>query len=87
MDENSENYTVNPTYMEALKTIVVTQIFVLEVDGDHLFEFDQQLYRQLENYPTDIIPMFDLVATGIYKENLGQWTQNEQEDNGDNTIV
>lgn len=34
------------------------------------------MYKQLENYPTDIIPIFDLVVTGVYKElylsNAGQ---------------
>lgn len=59
--------------MSALQSIVTTEVYVLEVNGDHLFEFDQQFYRQLENYPTDIIPMFDLVATGIFKENLPHW--------------
>lgn len=38
------------------------------MDCDHIFEFDSTLYRQLENYPTDIIPIFDLVVTGLYKE-------------------
>jgi DNA replication licensing factor MCM4 len=58
---------------------------VLEVDGDHLYEYDSQLYRQLENYPTDIIPIFDLVATGIFKENLVQWGYNV--DDFDNSII
>jgi len=42
----------------------------LDVDCDHVFEFDNALYRQLENYPTDIIPIFDLVVTGLYKESF-----------------
>jgi hypothetical protein len=33
-----------------------------------VFEFDNSLYRQLENYPTDIIPIFDLVVTAVYKD-------------------
>ena len=52
-----------------------------------MYEFDQQLYRQLENYPTDIIPFFDLVATGIFKENLHSWVTNADEDFSENTII
>lgn len=41
---------------------------VLDIDCDHIFQFDQMLYRQIEDYPADIIPIFDLVVTQVYKE-------------------
>lgn len=41
---------------------------VLEINCDHLYQFDQGLYRQLEDYPCDIIPIFDLVVTQCFKE-------------------
>jgi DNA replication licensing factor MCM4 len=40
-----------------------------------MYAHDPQLYRQFEDYPTDLIPIFDLVVTQVYKEldmyNLG----------------
>jgi DNA replicative helicase MCM subunit Mcm2 (Cdc46/Mcm family) len=51
-----------------MKQINETEIYILDVNCDHIYEFDPTLYRQLENYPTDIIPIFDLVVTGLYKE-------------------
>ena len=54
---------------------------VLDIDCDHVFQFDQHLYKQIEDYPSDIIPIFDLVVTQVYKEldmyNIGG--QNEQD--------
>lgn len=80
MDENSEDYGALPFYMEQLKNINETEQYILDVNCDHVYEFDQGLYRQLENYPTDIIPIFDLVVTGLYKEHYCE--QNNNDDNG-----
>ena len=33
-----------------------------------MFDFSKVLYKQLEDYPTDVIPIFDLVATQVFKE-------------------
>ena len=66
--EEDEDYGRAPFYIERLKEIHETEQYVLEVDCDHVFEYDNALYKQLENYPTDIIPIFDLVVTGLYKE-------------------
>jgi len=30
------------------------------------------LYKQLEDYPTDVIPIFDLVAVQVFKEYISQ---------------
>jgi len=43
---------------------------VLEIDCDHIFQFDQGLYRQIVDYPTDIIPIFDLVITQLFKDEM-----------------
>ncbi len=68
MDENDDRYDKMPYYIEQLKNINETEQYILDVNCDHIYEFDQGLYRQIENYPTDIIPIFDLVVTGLYKE-------------------
>jgi len=84
--EDDEDYGRNPYYIERLKEIHETEQYILNVDCDHIFEFDIGLYRQLENYPTDIIPIFDLVVTGLYKETYLSYAnggdQNASENNG-----
>ena len=54
--------------MQRLREIHEMESYILDVDCEHLFVFDQSLYRQVENYPTDIIPIFDLVVTHLYRE-------------------
>lgn len=51
-----------PVYITLLKQIAETEDYTLDVDCSHIKEFCPQLYRQLEDYPTDVIPIFDLVA-------------------------
>ena len=41
---------------------------MLEVDCDHIFQFDPTLYRQIVDYPTDVIPIFDLMVTQAYRD-------------------
>lgn len=66
--ENDDKYMSSPFYWEKLKVLRELEENVLEVDCEHLRQFDPQLYRQLEDFPCDIIPIFDLVATAVYKE-------------------
>lgn len=73
MSDDGDNFDKLPYYIDQLKNIYETETYILDVNCDHIFEFDQSLYRQIENYPTDIIPIFDLVVTGIYKEQKNQF--------------
>jgi DNA replicative helicase MCM subunit Mcm2 (Cdc46/Mcm family) len=57
-----------PFYFEKLKELKELEETILEVDCDHIYQFDKALYRQLEDFPCDIIPLFDLVATAVYRE-------------------
>lgn len=66
--DNDAQYLRQPFYWEKLKELRELEENVLEVDCEHLRQFDPQLYRQLEDFPCDIIPIFDLVATAVYKE-------------------
>lgn len=63
-----DRYAQKPFYIQKLQQIAETEEFTLDVDCDHLFQFNEQLYRQLEDYPTDVIPIFDLVALNVFKE-------------------
>ena len=65
---DDDNFDQEPFYVQRLKEINDTEIYALEVDCEHLFEFDEAVYRQLVNYPTDIIPIFDLVVTQLYRD-------------------
>jgi DNA replication licensing factor MCM4 len=60
MDLNDEN--TRPYYISQMFTIAETQEYYLDIDCMHIHQFDKELYRQLEDYPTDVIPIFDLVA-------------------------
>lgn len=67
---NDDQFNVEPYYITKLREMQETEDFTLEVDCHHLFEFKKSLYRQLEDYPADVIPIFDLVALQVYKEHL-----------------
>ncbi|MCQ2819646.1 MAG: AAA family ATPase [archaeon] len=55
-------------YKERMTEIKDTQVFILNVDGQHLKSFDNMLYWQLINYPTEMIPIMDGVANQVYIE-------------------
>ena len=80
-DDDDQQFQRAPYYIEKLKEVRDLDGNVLDIDCDHVFQFDQMLYRQIEDYPADIIPIFDLVVTQVYKEldmyNIGG--QNDQE--------
>lgn len=57
-----DNFNVEPYYITKLKEMMETEDYTLDVDCGHLYDFNKQLYKQLEDYPADVIPIFDLVA-------------------------
>jgi DNA replication licensing factor MCM4 len=65
---NDDQFNIEPVYITKLKDMAETEEFVLDVDCRHLFEYSKSLYKQLEDYPADVIPIFDLVALGVFKE-------------------
>jgi len=67
-DDEDDKYTAAPLYIEKMKEMREAEEVILDVDCDHIFSFDQGLYRQIEDYPTDIIPIFDLVVSQVFKE-------------------
>lgn len=54
--------------MNELKMCGETEEFSLNIDCDHLFRHDQKLYSQLVNFPSEMIPYFDIVATQLFKD-------------------
>jgi DNA replication licensing factor MCM4 len=67
-----------PYYIQLLTEIKQTEIYVLSVNCDHIFQFEKPLYQQLINYPSDIIPLFDLAANDLYRQ-LNNESLNEDE--------
>ena len=61
-----------PHYIQLLNEIKQTEIYVLTVNCDHIYQFDRSLYQQLVNYPSDIIPLFDLGANDLFKQLNGE---------------
>jgi DNA replicative helicase MCM subunit Mcm2 (Cdc46/Mcm family) len=72
--QNAEDVNMyqEPHYITLLKQIAETEEYTLDVDCCHILEFNKSLYRQLEDYPTDVIPIFDLVAVQVFKEHIAQ---------------
>jgi len=58
-----------------LKEIKNTEIYILNIDGNHLQSFDRQLYTALVNYPTEIIPIMDGVSTQVYLEIYSNYSE------------
>jgi DNA replication licensing factor MCM4 len=54
--------------MRQLTEIRNTSIFILNIDGTHLYGFDRQLYYQIINFPTEMIPVMDVTANALYHE-------------------
>lgn len=68
-EEDSESVSKGENlYIARLLEIKNCEIFVLNVSGIHIHSFDKQLYVQLINYPTEMIPIMDTVASQIYNE-------------------
>lgn len=57
-----------PYYTQMLNEMKVTDHFQLDLDCDHLFQHDQQLYKQLENYPAEMLECFDLALSEAFRE-------------------
>lgn len=55
-------------YLTMINQIKKTKIYILNIDGKHIFNYDEMMYWQLLNYPTEMIPIMDSVVTEIYQE-------------------
>lgn len=50
----------------------------LNVNCSHLQEFDANLYRQLVNYPQEVIPTFDMAVNEMFFERFSDATLDHQ---------
>ena len=71
-DQNdlNDDFDDAPYYITLLRQIAETEEYNLDVDCHHIYDFNKKLYNQLVDYPTDVIPIFDLVALQTYKDHV-----------------
>ena len=62
-----------PFYFQKLEKIgyVENQLF-FDLDCVHLKEFDEALYRQLINYPSELIPIFDMATNEVFYDKVAK---------------
>jgi DNA replication licensing factor MCM4 len=69
-----------PLYVHKLREITSTGMFFLDVNCDQVFQHSRSLYQQLINYPSDVIPQFDLAVNELYRRMRGEEVVGLQED-------
>lgn len=70
-----ENY-----YIRLLSEIRSTSKPILNIDGSHLYTYDKQLYYQIINFPTEMIPVMDVTANSLYQELFMNSDENKKND-------
>ena len=58
----------DPYYIKLIHEIRETEIFLLTLDARHIHSFDNVLYFQILNYPSEMIPIMDICANQVYTE-------------------
>jgi len=57
----------SPFYLQKLEALAYrTNALWLDLDCEHLREFDPVFYRQLINYPSELIPIFDMATNELF---------------------
>lgn len=59
-----------PLYMQKLEEIYTLEDPFLNLNCQHLYEFDKELYRKLVNYPQEVIPIFDMAVNEVSRSTL-----------------
>jgi DNA replication licensing factor MCM4 len=89
-DDNEDEdmqYETQPIYIQKLREIKEMEESVLPVDCDHVFQYDQGLYRQIVDYPSDAIPIFDLVVSQVYQELFSYGPEGNRDEGEDHEDV
>ena len=59
-------------YLKMLQEIKNTKVYILNIDSEHINKYDEMLYWQLINFPTEMIPMMDSTVTEVYRDLIKQ---------------
>ena len=62
----TDNQIIPNYYVNLLKEIKETEIYILNLDASHLNSYDRTLYLKLINFPSEMIPIMDTVANTVY---------------------
>lgn len=57
-----------PFYLTKLEEIYTLESPFLNVNCQHIHEFDDNLYRQMVAYPQEVIPVFDMATNELFHE-------------------
>ena len=72
----SEHPGIDPTkpfYFQKLEaTSFNVNLLQLDLEAEHLREYDPVFYRQMVNYPSEIIPIFDMAVNEVFYAKIAQ---------------
>lgn len=78
-----EEAQIQKVYMEKMNFMKDTGNFFLMIDADHMYQADRDLYRKLVGFPSEIIPIMDVVAVEVYidmrKQNMEENFETEMD--------
>ena len=66
--EEEEEVSQDSYYLQKVHQIRETEIYAMTLDCENLYQYSHMLYWQLINYPSDVIPLFDVVVNTIFRE-------------------
>jgi DNA replication licensing factor MCM4 len=69
-DDSDYDFQALPYYVDKIKSLAAAGLSKLDINCDHIQQYDKDLYKQLEMYPTEVLQMMDMVCTLIAKENM-----------------
>ncbi|KAK4522454.1 hypothetical protein GAYE_SCF06G2757 [Galdieria yellowstonensis] len=67
-EEGLEQVKPKPYYLELLTHANEMQYEVINIDLQHVFDFDSELYAYIVTYPTELIAIFDQTIQEVYTE-------------------
>jgi DNA replication licensing factor MCM4 len=69
-EENHCSVEINlhPYYLQCFEEIMTLEVPFLNINTEHLRQFNVELYSRLVRYPQEVIPTFDLAANELFNE-------------------
>ncbi len=59
-----------PLYPHLLQKAIETENGNIDLNCSHIYSYNPRLYKQLVNYPTEVVPLFDLVVKKLLHQRL-----------------
>lgn len=71
-DDENFDYAAMPYYVDKIKSLTAASLSALEIDCDHLIRYDRDLFKKVENHPTEVLQLFDMIVNQIAREQSRQ---------------